>query len=257
MASIHPSAIVDPAAKLADDVTVGPYCIVGPRVEIGAGTVLRSHVVVDGNTSIGRECTLWQFASIGGQTQDLKYEGGHPRVEIGDRNTFREYATVNAATFADGVTKIGNDNHIMAYCHVAHDCILGNGVIMANAATLAGHVIVDDQAIIGGLTGVHQFVRVGRMSITGGCSKIVKDVPPFTMADGNPLEIHGLNLVGLKRKKVEDEEIDALRYAYKVFYRENLSTRQALDRLEQESRLSGLVAEMASFIRASTRGITH
>ena len=257
MASIHPSAIVDPAARLADDVTVGPYCIVGPRVEIGAGTVLRSHVVVDGNTRIGSQCTLWQFASIGGQTQDLKFKGGHPRVEIGDRNTFREYATVNAATFEDGVTKIGDDNHIMAYCHVAHDCILGNGVIMANAATLAGHVIVDDQAIIGGLTGVHQFVRVGRMSITGGCSKIVKDVPPFTMADGNPLEIHGLNLVGLKRKQVSDEDIDGLRYAYKVFYRENLSTRQALDRLEQEGRLSGLVAEMASFIRASTRGITH
>ena len=236
---------------------IGPYCIVGSRVSLGEGTRLMAHVFVDGWTSLGAGCTVFPFASLGTQTQDLKFKGGAPRVEIGDRTTLREYVTVNAATADGDVTRVGSGCHIMAYAHIAHDCRVGDGVIMANCATLAGHIEVEDQAIIGGLCGVHQFVRIGRMSIIGGCSKVTQDVPPFMMADGHPLAIHGINSVGLKRRGVGEEAQRALKTVHRILYREGLSTRQALERLEAEVEPLPEVRQVVEFVRASARGIVR
>ncbi len=255
MSKIHPTAVVDSGAELGEGVEVGPYCVIGPHVKIGAGTRLMSHVVVDGWTSLGAGCTVFPFASIGQMTQDLKYKGGAPRVEIGDRTTFREYTTVNAATNDGDVTRVGSGCHIMAYVHVAHDCIVGNEVVMANAATLAGHVIIEDQAIIGGLCGIHQFVRVGRLAITGGCSKLTQDLPPFMMADGNPLEVHTINSVGLKRRGVPESTESLIKKAHKILYREGLSTRQALDKIGQQIELVPEIQHLLNFIKSSERGI--
>jgi len=257
MPNIHALAVVDPAARLADDVVVGPFCVVGPEVEIGAGTVLKSHVNVAGRTSIGGACTIWPFASVGTQTQDLKYSGGSPGVRIGEGTSLREYVTVNAAT-ADGVdTVVGKKCHIMAYSHVAHDCVVGDEVIMANAATLAGHVVVEDQAIIGGLVGVHQFVRIGRLSITGGCAKIVQDVPPFMTADGNPLAIRGINKIGLERRGASPETVRALKEVYRMIYRRRLGVKDAIE--EMKASLPDLpeLAHMEAFLLNSERGITR
>lgn len=257
MSKIHPTAIVEPGAGIGADVEIGPYCVVGSQVRIGAGARLMSHVVVAGATTLGAGCTLFPFASIGQQTQDLKFKGGTPRVEVGERTTFREYVTVNAATADGDVTRVGSDCHIMAYVHIAHDCVVGDGVIMANAATLAGHVLIEDQAVIGGLCGVHQFVRVGRMSITGGCSKVTQDVPPYMMADGHPLGIHGLNTVGLKRRGVDEKSQGLLKTAYRILYREGLTTRQAIERIEAEVEAVPEVRNLVEFVKASTRGITR
>lgn len=257
MANIHALAVVDASAQLAGDVVVGPFCVVGPGVEIGAGTVLKSHVNVEGRTRIGAGCTVWPFASIGTQTQDLKFAGGSPGVRIGDGTTLREYVTVNAAT-ADGVdTVVGRKCHIMAYAHVAHDCVVGDEVIMANAATLAGHVTVEDQAILGGLTGVHQFVRVGRLSITGGCAKVVQDVPPFMMADGNPLAVRGINKIGLERRGVPPETVRALKEVYRMIYRRKLGVKDAVQ--EMKAALPDLpeLSHLESFLLTSERGISR
>jgi UDP-N-acetylglucosamine acyltransferase len=256
MPDIHPTAIVAPGAVLGDGVSVGPFCTVGPRVTIGAGTRLVSHVVLDGALSLGRNCEVFPFASLGLRTQDKKHDGSMARTQIGDDCVIREYVTVNAATYEAGLTRVGDRTLIMAYCHVAHDCDVGNDVVMANAATLAGHVVVEDFAIIGGLTGVHQFVRVGRMSITGGCSKIGQDVPPYTMADGNPLQIHGLNVVGLRRRGIPSEEQNRLKEMFRILYRMDLATNQAVERILETHPFEGVVAEMVSFIRCSDRGIT-
>jgi UDP-N-acetylglucosamine acyltransferase len=188
-------------------------------------------------------------------TQDLKYKGGAPRVEIGERTTIREYVTVNAATNDGDVTRVGSGCHIMAYVHVAHDCIVGNEVIMANCATLAGHVQIEDQAIIGGLCGIHQFVRVGRLAITGGCSKLTQDLPPFMMADGNPLEVRTINSVGLKRRGVPETTEGLIKKAHRILYREGLSTRQALEKLEREIELVPEIQHLINFIKSSERGI--
>lgn len=257
MARIHPTAIVEAGAELADDVEVGPYSVIGAQVKVGAGTRIMAHVVLAGATTIGEGCTIFPFASVGHQTQDLKYKGGTPRVEIGHRTTLREFVTVNAATQDGDVTRVGSDCHIMAYAHIAHDCVVGDGVIMANCATLAGHVVVESRATIGGLTGVHQFVRIGQMSFIGGCSKVVQDIPPFMLADGNPLQIHGLNVVGLKRRGVSDQAQEALKQAFKLLYRENLTTRAALERIEKEIEPLPEVKALVEFVRASTRGITR
>lgn len=256
MASIHPTAVVDPKAQVAEGADIGPYCIVGPDVRIGAGTRLMSHVVVDGFTSIGDGCTVFPFASLGTRTQDLKYKGGRPRVEIGNRTTVREYVTVNQATFDGGLTRVGDDCLLMACSHVAHDCIVGNRVIMANSVGLAGHVTVEDQAIIGGITGVHQFVRIGRLSIIGGCSKVVKDVPPFMMAEGNPLEVNTLNLVGLERAGIADETVQAMKLTFRILYRQNLNTTQALERIRAEVQALPEIGHLLTFVEASERGIT-
>ena len=257
MTSIHPTAIVEPGAELGDNVDVGPYCHIGPEVSLGAGSKLHSHVVLTGKTSIGEQCEIFPFAVLGGKTQDLKYKGGAPGVKIGHHSTFREYSTVNAATSDGDFTVVGNHCHIMAYVHIAHDCIVGNEVIMANAATLAGHVEIEDQAIIGGLCGIHQFVKVGRMAILGGCSKAVKDIPPFMTADGTPLEIRGLNKIALDRKGISTDVQKQLKEAYKVLYREHLSVSQGLDRIKEHLDPSPELAYLLNFCANSERGITR
>lgn len=255
MATIHPTAIIDSGAELSEGVEIGPYCVIGPHVKLGADTLLMSHVVVDGWTSLGAGCIVFPFASIGQMTQDLKYKGGAPRVEIGDRTTIREFVTVNAATADGDVTRIGSGCHIMAYSHIAHDCIVGNGVIMANCATLAGHVIVEDDVGIGGLCGIHQFVRLGRLCYTGGCSKITQDLPPFMIADGNPVEVRAINSVGMKRHGISEKAEGLVKQAHRILYRENLSTRQALEKIEKEIELVPEIQHLINFIKSSERGI--
>lgn len=255
MADIHPTAIISPDAGIGADVYIGPYCLVGPHVSIGAGTRLMGHVVVDGHTRIGSSCTLFPFCSVGLQTQDLKYGGGTTYVEVGDRTTIREYVTIHSATGDGDTTRVGSDCHIMAYAHIAHDCLVGNEVIIANCGTLAGHVVVEDQVILGGLSAVHQFVRLGRLSITGGCSKVTQDVPPFMMADGNPLHIPAINTIGLKRRGIEEPVPRILKQAHRILYRENLSTRQAVDRIAGDLKSVPEIRHLIDFINSSERGI--
>jgi len=255
MTSIHPSAIVDSGAELGADVQVGPYCVVGPNVSIGNGTRLMSHIVLDGWTKIGANCTIFPFASIGTQTQDLKFKGGKTFVEIGDKTTIREYVTVNSATNEGETTKLGSGCHIMAYSHIAHACQVGNEVIMANCATLAGEIVVEDQAIIGGLSAVHQFVRVGRLCMIGGMSRITQDCPPFMMIVGSPAEVTGINSVGLKRRGISEDAQLQLKHAYKTLYREELSTSQALEKMRGQNGRCSEVEHLISFVAQSERGI--
>ena len=196
---IHPTAVVDPAAELGDGVEIGPYCVVGAGVRLGAGCRLQSHVVLAGPTTVGAENVFYPFACVGQRSQDLKYAGEPTSLEIGDRNTFREFVTVHRATAPGGVTRVGSGGNFLSYSHIAHDCIVGDEVIFSNNGTLAGHVEVGDRAVVGGLTAIHQFCRIGRLAITGGCSKIVQDVPPFMMVDGNPARVRHINQVGLER----------------------------------------------------------
>ena len=254
--SIHPLAVVQPGAELGADVTVGPFCTVGPHARLGDRVTLRSHVSVDGHATLGAGCEVWPFASVGGKTQDLKYKGGAPRLVVGENTVIRECATLNCATFDGGETRVGSKCLIMAYCHVAHDCIVGDRVVMANNATLAGHIVVEDDAILGGLTGVHQFVRIGRMSILGGYTKAVKDVPPYMMADGDPLKVYGPNKVGLERHGVSPEAQQALKEAYKIVFRTDLTTAKALERIEAEIAPLPEIRNFVEFIRKSERGIS-
>ena len=253
--TIHPLAVVAPGAELGEDVAIGPFCVVGPNVRLGDGVVLRSHASVDGHATLGAGCEVWPFASVGGKTQDLKYKGGAPRLEVGEQTVIRECATLNCATYDGDATRVGSKCLIMAYCHVAHDCVVGDRVIMANNATLAGHVVVEDDAILGGMSGIHQFVRIGRMSILGGVTKAVKDVPPYMMADGDPLKVYGPNKVGLERHGVSAETQQALKQAYKIVYRMDLMMAKALERIEAEVAPSPEVKAFVDFIRGSERGI--
>jgi UDP-N-acetylglucosamine acyltransferase len=253
---VHPSAIIHPKAEIGPDCQVGPYCVIGEHVVLGAGCRLHSHVVVDGWTTLGRENEIFPFASIGLKTQDLKWKGGVTRTEIGDYNTFREYVTVNSATGEGCATRIGSYNHILAYAHLAHDVRVGNHVIMSNVATLGGHVLVEDHAVIGGLAAVHQFCRIGRMSIIGGCSKVVQDVPPFMLADGNPAETRTLNKIGLERNGVSEEAQAALKQAYRLLFREGLTISNALTRMEAELKPYPEIQHLISFTRSSERGIS-
>ena len=253
---IHSSAVVHAGAELAEDVVIGPYCVVGPNVRLGAGVHLRSHVVVDGHTTLGARCEIWPFASVGTKTQDLKFAGGNPRLVIGEKTVVRECATIACAT-ADGCeTQVGSSCLIMAYCHIAHDCVVGNRVIMSNAATLAGHVTVEEDCVIGGMTGIHQFVRVGRMAMLGGLSRTVKDVPPYMIAEGSPLQIFGPNKVGLERRGVSEEAQKAIKDAYKIVYRGTLTTSDALKEIEQTLPALPEIKHFVEFIRGSQRGIT-
>jgi UDP-N-acetylglucosamine acyltransferase len=256
MPSIHPTAVIESGAVIGDEAVIGPYCVVGSQVTIGNGTRLMNHVVVNGLTSIGEHCTIFPFASLGQQTQDLKFKGGTPGVKIGNHVTIRESVTINAATYDGDFTTVGDHCHIMAYAHIAHDCHVGNRVIMANNATLAGHVIVEDQSILGGLTAVHQFVRIGRLSITGGCSKVVKDIPPFMTADGNPLAVHTINKVGLERAGVSELTQRTLKEAFRIIYRKNLTMSAALDAMDQLE-ASPELEQLTGFLRKSDRGITR
>jgi UDP-N-acetylglucosamine acyltransferase len=255
MTNVHPTAIIDDGAELGDGVQVGAYSVIGPNVRIGAGTRVHSHVVIDGMTTIGEACTFYPFACIGTQTQDLKFSGGETSVEIGDRSTFREYVTVNSGTHDGEVTRVGSDCTILAYCHVAHACAVGNEVIMSNGATLAGDVIVEDQAIIGGLTGVHQFTRIGRLCMVGGCTKIVKDCAPFMIVDGNPGQMRGVNVIGMERRGIEATTRDSLKKAYRLLFRKGLSTQQALEEIAALEMACPEVDHLVAFVKNSNRGI--
>ena len=256
MTDIHQTAVISKGAELGHEVQIGPFCVIGPNVTIGGGTKLMSHVVLDGFTKIGSECAIFPFASIGAQTQDLKYKGGKTFVEIGDKTTIREYVTINSGTNDGETTRVGSGCLLCAYAHVAHACKVGDGVIMSNCATLAGEVVVEDQAIIGGLAAVHQFVRIGRLCMVGGCTAVRQDCPPFMMVAGNPAEVAGLNSVGLKRKNVSEETQAELKRAYKILYRDGLSTSQALEKMKAELAMSPEVERLISFIASSERGIT-
>ncbi len=255
-ANIHPTAVVAAGAEIGDGAVVGPYCVIGPNVKIGAGCELKSHVNVDGHTTLGEKCIVYPFASLGTRTQDLKFKGGNPRVEIGARTTIREYVTVNQATFDGDATKVGSDCLLMAYCHIAHDCIVGNRVIIANSVGLSGHIIIEDQAILGGITGIHQFVKIGRLAMIGGCSRVVKDVPPFMLAEGNPFEVQTVNSVGMERAGIGAEAQAAVKQIFKILYRSNLNTKQALEKIRAEIKTSPEVEHVIRFIESSERGIT-
>ena len=255
---IHSTAIIHPDAKLADGVSVGAYCIIGPHVEVGAGTRIGPHVVIEGHTRIGQENEIFQFCSIGGSPQDKKYDDEPTRLEIGNRNTIREYCSFNVGTSQDlGVTRVGNDNWIMAYVHVAHDCQVGNHTIFANNATLAGHVHVGDWAILGGFTGVHQFVRVGAHSFCGVSTALLQDLPPYVTVSGNPSRPHGINSEGLKRRGYSSESIMAIKRAYRALYRSGLSLEEARKVISEAALEHESVKVFSDFIAVSNRGIVR
>lgn len=256
MSSVHPTAVIHPGARIGDGCEIGPYCVIGENVELGPRCRLHSHVVIDGHTILGQENEIFPFASIGLKTQDLKWKGGVTWTKIGDRNTFREYVTINSATGEGEFTVVGSHNHILAYCHVAHNCTLGNRIIMSNVATLAGHVMVEDHAVIGGLAAVHQFCRIGRLSMVGGCSKVVQDIPPFMIGDGNPAETRTINKVGLERNGVAEEVLEALRQAYKMLFREGLTIPNALTKIGEKLPKSTEIQHLIKFVRESERGIS-
>ncbi|HEY5909115.1 MAG TPA: acyl-ACP--UDP-N-acetylglucosamine O-acyltransferase [Verrucomicrobiae bacterium] len=253
---IHPTAIIDPRARIGAECEIGPYCVIGEHVELGDRCHLHSHVVVGGCTRLGCENEVYPFASIGLKTQDLKWTGGLTRVEIGDRNTFREGVTVHSATNDGGVTRIGSDNNLLAYAHVAHDCSLGNHIVMSNFAGLAGHVVVEDYAVLGGYVAVHQFCRVGKLSMVGGCSKLRQDMPPFMLADGSPAEVRMINKIGLQRVGISEEAQSALRNAHRFLFREGLTVSNALTRIEQELPPLPEVQHLVQFVRSSERGLS-
>ena len=255
MIVIHPSAVIDSAATIGDGAEIGPFCDVGPNVEIGAGSRLIGHVTIAGPTRIGEGNVFFPYCSIGQRSQDLKYTVEPTYLEIGNNNSFREFCTVNRGTSPGAKTTVGNNGNFLAYSHIAHDCTVGNNVIFSNNGTLAGHVVVEDHTIIGGLSGVHQFCRIGRHAIVGGCTKIVQDVPPFMIADGNPAEVRGINQVGLERRGFSAEDTRVLREAYRLLYRSNLNVKQACEQIASGLAFSEVIAHLLSFIEASTRGI--
>jgi len=254
---IHPTAVVDSSVELGEDVEIGPYCVLHPHVELGDGCWLQNHVTLAGPLKVGSGCRFHAFASIGQRTQDLKYAGEPTYCEIGPDNLFREFCTVNRATSPGDSTVIGAHNHFLAYSHVAHDCRVGNHVIFSNNGTLAGHVIVEDHAILGGLSAVHQFCRIGTHAMTGGCTKIVQDVPPFMIADGNPAGVRAVNLVGLERHGFADESRRALRKAHQLLYRRDLNVTQALEEIAKLDDHDVVLARLIEFVQTSDRGIVR
>ena len=256
MSRIHPTALVDPAASLDADVEVGPYSIIGAGVTIGAGTRVGPHCVIEGPTTIGRGNRIWQFCSLGAAPQDKKYAGEPTRLVIGDNNTIREFCTFNRGTAQDrGETTVGDDNWIMAYVHLAHDCVIGDHTIFANNAQLAGHVVVGDWAILGGFTVVHQFVHIGAHAMSGMGAILFKDLPPYVTCAGNPAAPHGINSEGLKRRGFAPERIEAIRRAYKTLYKSGLLAAEAKAQLLEMAREHADVAPLAEFVAASTRGV--
>lgn len=253
---IHPTAIVHPKAKIAATADIGPYCVVHENVEINAHVRLDSHVVVDGWTTLGEGCRVHSFASLGGDSQDLKFKGEKTFVKIGSKTTIREYVTINGGTGEGTETVVGSSCHIMAYAHIAHNCVVGDHVVIANCGTLAGHVVVEDMAVIGGLVAIHQFCRVGAMSILGGCSKVIQDIPPFMMGDGHPAVVRGLNLLGMKRRGVTEEAQREIKKAFKIIYKSGLNTSNAVKEIQSQNFQSKEIEQLLQFISASQRGIS-
>ncbi|HBE73983.1 MAG TPA: acyl-[acyl-carrier-protein]--UDP-N-acetylglucosamine O-acyltransferase [candidate division Zixibacteria bacterium] len=253
---IHPSAIIDPSARLGVNITVGPYSMIGPECVIGDGCAIGSSVAIHRWTELGKNVRVWHGASLGGDPQDLKYRGAKTGVSIGENTVVREFATVNLSTDEGHVTRVGKNCFLMAYSHVAHECSVGENVIMANSANLAGHVTVEDFAIIGGLTPIHQFVRVGCHCMIGGSSAVQKDVVPYTKAFGIPLKMYGLNSVGLARRGFSEAQRDLIGKAYRILFRSNLNTSQALARLKDELEMTPEIKHIVEFVGSSQRGIT-
>lgn len=255
---IHPQAIVDPQATLAANVEVGPWTFIGPNVEIGEGTVIGPHVVIRGPTKIGNNNKIFQFASVGEECQDKKYQGELTRLEIGDDNIIREGVTIHRGTVQDkSLTRIGNDNLLMAYVHIGHDCDVGSHTVFANNAAIAGHVIIGDHAILGGYTNIHQFCQMGPYAMSSIASVIVKDVPAFLMVQGNNAKAHGMNFEGMRRKGFTKDEIENLRQAYKIVYRQGLTITEAVDKLEQQYSSCEKTSQFVTTLKSSTRGITR
>ena len=256
-AEIHPTAVVDPQARLGHNVKIGPHAVIGPDVSIGPGSIVGSSVLIEGRTSIGANCQIFHGAAIGSVPQDLKYQGEESYVEIGNDNVIREYATVHLATGEGEKTKVGDGNLLMAYVHIAHNCIIQNGTIIANAVNLAGHVEVEDFATIGGMTPVHQFVRIGRNAFVGGGSRLPQDVPPFIRVAGNPVEVAGINAIGLKRHGYGPDDLLNLKKAYRLLYRSGMNVSQAMERIASDCRLTRDIEDLMAFIRRSERGIVR
>ncbi len=255
---IHPTAIVHPRAKIAPGVKIGPYTLVGENVEIGEGSILESHVVVEGWTEIGERCHVFPFVSLGASPQAIRYRGEPTRLKIGNDNLIREFVIINRATVAGGgETILGDGNFIMAYSHIAHDCKIGSRVMMANASTLAGHILVEDFAIVGGLVAIHHFVRVGRYSIIGGSSGVPQDVPPYMMAAGSRARLFGLNSVGLKRHNFPESTVSALKKAHRILFRSHLTLQKAMARVETEIPDLPEIRNLLNFLKHSKRGVTR
>lgn len=256
---IHPTAIVSPLAKLGHNVRVGPFCVIGANVELGDDCVLHSHVVLDGPSKFGRGNEFFPFAAIGGKSQDLKYMGEPTSLEVGDFNVFRENTTVHRSTFADVPTRMGSHNLMLCYSHIAHDCQVGDHVILSNTVAIAGHVTIEDHAIVSGVAAVHQFCRIGKHSIVGGCSKVVQDIPPFMIVDGNPAATRGINQIGLQRRGFSDDDIKQIKVAYKkLFLKRDANMATALSSLKATHVAdTPLVAHLIKFIEESERGVTR
>jgi UDP-N-acetylglucosamine acyltransferase len=255
---IHATAIVSPKSEIASDVEIGPYSIVGDQVTIGAGTRIGPHVVIDPHTTIGANCQIFQYAALGAIPQSVKFEGEVSEARIGDNTTIREFVTVHRGTaFGGGKTTVGPNCFLMAYTHIAHDCRIGEGVVMANNATLAGHIIIGDHATVGGLVAIHQFVNVGEFAFVGGKSAVVKDVPPFMIAAGDRAKLHGLNRVGLKRHGFTPDTLKALKKTYRILFRFGLTINEGLERVAAEVESLPEVNRIVEFIKASERGVTR
>ncbi|MGK2943896.1 MAG: acyl-ACP--UDP-N-acetylglucosamine O-acyltransferase [Desulfuromonadales bacterium] len=255
---IHPAAIIQPGARLAENVSVGAFAVIGEHVVIGSGTTVASHVVIEGWTEIGCDNRIFQFSSIGAAPQDLKYAGQETYLKIGDRNRIREFTTLNRGTVeGGGVTRVGNDNLFMAYSHVAHDCIVHDHAILANGATLAGHVEVESAAILGGLSAVHQFCRIGCQSMISGGAMVTQDIPPYTVAQGDRARTVGLNLIGLKRRGFSEEAINGIKKAYRLIFRSGLRLEEALQKITEDVQLTPELEHFVSFIKDSQRGIAR
>jgi UDP-N-acetylglucosamine acyltransferase len=255
---IHSTAIVSPKAELDINVEIGPYSIIGESVFIGSGTVVGSHVVIDPYVTIGPDCKIFQYAAIGAAPQSLKFEGEKTYVKIGRGCMIREFVTIHRGTkFGGGVTEIGEDNFLMAYTHVAHDCKIGRKVVMANNATLAGHITIGDYATVGGLVAIHQFVRIGDYAFIGGKSAIPKDIPPYVIAAGDRAKLHGLNLVGLKRQGMSPKTLSLLKKTYRIFFRIGLTVNEAVERARAEVEQIPEVVKFIEFIKTSERGVTR
>lgn len=242
---------------MADDVEIGPYSIIGDNALIGKGTKIGAHCLIEGNTTIGESCEIFTGAVIGSQPQDLKYKGEISFLEIGNNNIIREYCTFNPGTEENSKTVVGNNNLFMAYAHIAHDCVVGNDCIIANNGTLGGYVTIEDKAVVGGLAAIHQFVRVGTLSIIGGCSKAVQDIPPYSTCDGHPARVYSLNLVGLRRNDILKASIEQLKQAFKLLFNSGLSLKHALEKIEKEIPPNKEVSYLVNFIKNSQRGIAH